>query len=85
MATPIKLFKGSESKLSSLDIKDGQLIFTIDNKNIYLDLITNGETDKTTEEVIDKLFLPSYPEIFGNTSYGNYLNGATPVGEEGTQ
>ena len=40
---------------------------------------------KTTEEVIDKLFLPSYPEIFGNTSYGNYLSGTTPTGEEGTQ
>ena len=48
-------------------------------------LITNGETSKETEEVIDKIFLPSYPEILGNTRDTSYLNGATPNGEEGTQ
>ena len=40
---------------------------------------------KTTEEVIDKIFLPSYPEIYGNISYENYLSGTAPNGEEGTQ
>lgn len=40
---------------------------------------------KTTESILDKIFLPSYPEIYGNVSYGNYLNNATPASEEGTQ
>ena len=40
---------------------------------------------KTTEEVIDKIFLPSCPEIYGNTAYNYYLNNTTPAGEEGTQ
>ena len=48
-------------------------------------LTTNGTSSRATEEVIDKLFLPSYPEVFGNISYSYYLSGATPAGEEGTQ
>ena len=41
---------------------------------------------KTTESVTDKIFLPSYPEIFGNISNTfKYLNGDTPTGEEGIQ
>ncbi len=48
-------------------------------------LTTNGETSKTTETVVDKVFLPSYPELFGNTSYAYYLKGTAPASEEGTQ
>lgn len=33
----IKMFKGNEKKLTNLNIVDGQLIFTTDDKNIYLD------------------------------------------------
>lgn len=40
---------------------------------------------KTTEEAIDKIFLPTYPEIFGNIANNFYLSGETPTGEEGTQ
>ena len=48
--------------------------------------MNGGSTpDRTTESVTDKLFLPSYPEIFGNISNGLYLCGATPNSEEGTQ
>ena len=39
----------------------------------------------TTEEVVDKIFLPSYPEIFGNTAYRYYIANVKPNGEEGTQ
>ena len=40
---------------------------------------------KTTEEVNDKIFLPSYSEIFGNVAYLNYLGNTVPTGQEGTQ
>ena len=39
----------------------------------------------TTEEVVDKIFLPSYPEIFSNTAYQYYIANVKPNSEEGTQ
>lgn len=44
-----------------------------------------SKTDRSIETVTDTLFLPSYPEIFGNVAYAGYLGGATPNSEEGTQ
>ena len=38
METPIKMYKITEDQASSLDIKDGQLIFTTDTNKIYLDM-----------------------------------------------
>jgi len=46
---------------------------------------SNGTVDKTTETVIDSIFLPTYQEICGNTSDSDYMSGITPDGEEGTQ
>ena len=46
---------------------------------------SNGTAVKTTEEVTDKIFLPTYPEIYGNTAFNYYLSNSTPAGEEGTQ
>ncbi len=46
-------------------------------------LTTYNQT--TTEEVVDKFFLPSYPEIFGNTAYQYYIANVKPNSEEGTQ
>lgn len=46
---------------------------------------SNGTVDKTTETVTDSIFLPTYPEIFGNTAYDSYMSKTTPAGEEGTQ
>lgn len=43
METPIKMYKITEDQASSLDIKDGQLIFTTDTNKIYLDMDGNRE------------------------------------------
>lgn len=48
-------------------------------------LNNNGASSKTTESVTDSVFLPTYPEVFGNTAWSYYLNNVTPAGEEGTQ
>ena len=44
-----------------------------------------SKSNRATESVTDTLFLPSYPEIFGNVRYDWYLGGGTPNSEEGTQ
>lgn len=41
--------------------------------------------NRTTENVTDTIFLPTYTEIFGNVAYNSYLSGETPNSEEGTQ
>lgn len=46
---------------------------------------SDSTVDKTTETVTDSIFLPTYPEIFGNTAYDYYMSKTTPAGEEGTQ
>lgn len=46
---------------------------------------SNETVNKTTETVTDSIFLPTYPEIYGNTAYNCYMSNTTPAGEEGTQ
>lgn len=46
---------------------------------------SNETVNKTTETVTDSIFLPTYPEIYGNTAYNGYMSNTTPAGEEGTQ
>ena len=44
-----------------------------------------SKTDRTTEVVIDYLYVPSYTQIYGNVLSTSYLGGATPNNEEGEQ
>ena len=55
------------------------LIKTVTKKNL------STHTGTTTINTSDKIFLPSYPEVFGTTVYSNYISGGAVSNYEGTQ
>ena len=55
------------------------LIKTVTKKNL------STHTSTTTVNTSDKIFLPSYPEVFGTTTYGNYISGGAVSNYEGSQ
>ena len=55
------------------------LIKTVTKKNL------STHTGTTTINTSDKIFLPSYPEVFGTTTYSNYISGGAVSNYEGSQ
>ena len=56
-----------------------KLIKTVTKKNL------STHTGTSTIDTSNKIFLLSYPEVFGTATYGNYISGGSVSNYEGTQ